>query len=349
MLEISIEGRKIGAAHPPYIICELSGNHNGSLERMLRLIEAAASTGCDAIKVQTYTADTMTIESSSREFMIEGGLWHGRTLYDLYQDAHTPYEWHGAMFEKARGLGVTIFSSPFDKSAVDLLEDLNAPAYKIASFELVDLPLIDYVARTGKPMILSTGIANLGEIEEAVRTVKAAGNESFALLHCVSSYPSVSSDANLRTMPHLGAAFHCVTGLSDHTHGTAVSVAAVALGASIIEKHFTLARADGGPDSAFSLEPEEFRRLCDDCRDADISLGRVNYDLKGSELSNVRFRRSLYAVEDISEGEELTERNVRAIRPGFGLPPKFATAVLGRRASRAITRGEALSWDSIQP
>ena len=349
MTSVSIDGRAIGPDHPPYIICELSGNHNGSLGRMLALIEAAAKTGCDAIKVQTYTPDTMTIASDRPEFMIEGGLWDGSNLYDLYADAHTPYEWHEAMFAKAKELGVTMFSSPFDRTAVDLLESLDAPAYKIASFEIVDLPLIDYVARRGKPMIISTGLANLSEIETAVRTAREAGNDQIILLHCISSYPAPSDDANLRTMPHLGQTFDCVTGLSDHTHGTAVSVAAVALGASVIEKHFTLARAHGGPDSAFSLEPEEFTRLCDECATAFKALGTVGYHLKGSESGNIKFRRSLYAVKDIAAGEELTDGNIRAIRPGFGLAPKHYDELIGRKANRKISRGEGLSWDALQP
>lgn len=343
--EISIAGRKIGPDHPPYVICELSGNHNGSLERALAMIDAAADTGADAIKLQTYTADTLTIDSHQDDFRITGGLWDGRTLYDLYNEAHTPFEWHAAMFERAAKRGVTLFSSPFDETAADLLDDLGAPAFKIASFEAIDLPLIAHVARKGKPMIISTGLANLGEVEAAVRTARENGCEELVLLHCISSYPAPSDQSNLRTVPHLGSAFGVVSGLSDHTLGTATSVAAIALGASVIEKHFTLARADGGPDSAFSLEPDEFKRLCTDCRDAWVSLGQVDYNVKGAERGNVVFRRSLYAVRDIPAGAALTSENVRSIRPGYGLPPKHLPQILGRTATRDIPRGSALSWE----
>lgn len=345
--EITIAGRKIGPNHPPYVICELSGNHNGSLERALMLMEEAAKTGCDAIKIQSYTADTITIDHDSEEFRISGGLWDGRNLYELYQEAQTPFEWHAAMFEKARALGVTLFSTPFDESAADLLEGLGAPAYKIASFEVVDLPLIAYVARKGKPMIISTGLANLAEIEAAVRTARENGCSELILLHCISSYPAPSDQSNLRTLPHLGQAFGVVAGLSDHTHGTATSVASIALGGCVIEKHFTLARADGGPDSDFSLEPEEFKRLCEDCYSAWVSLGDVSYNLKSAEEGNAAFRRSLYVVADVAAGEVLTKQNVRSIRPGYGLPPRHLPNVLGKTATRDLTRGTALSWDMI--
>lgn len=345
--KIEIAGRKIGADHPPYIICELSGNHNGSLDRALAMIDAAVDTGCDAIKVQTYTADTLTIDCDKSDFKIEGGLWDGRTLYDLYKEAHTPFEWHEAMFARAAERGVTIFSSPFDESAADLLDELGAPAFKIASFESVDLPLIAYVARKGKPMIISTGLADMGEIEAAVRTARENGCEDLVLLHCISSYPAPSDQSNLRTMPHLAEAFGVVPGLSDHTHGTATSVAAIALGGAVIEKHFTLARADGGPDAAFSLEPDEFKRLCEDCNNAWLSLGQVSYRTKAAEEGNIVFRRSLYAVADIAEGDVLNAQNVRSIRPGYGLAPKHLPKVLGKRARKKITRGTALEWDSI--
>lgn len=344
---MEIDGRRIGAGAPPYVICELSGNHNGSLDRALELIDAAAATGCDAIKLQTYTPDTMTIDCDREDFQIRGGPWDGRQLYDLYGEAHTPFEWHAALFERARERGVTVFSTPFDESAADLLEELGSPAYKIASFEAVDLALIAYVARKGKPMILSTGLANLGEIEAAVRTARENGCEELALLHCISSYPAPSDQANVRVVPHLAEAFGAVPGLSDHTHGTATSVAAVALGAAVIEKHFTLRRADGGPDAAFSLEPEEFTRLCTDCRDAWVSLGRVDYSTKPAEVSNRVFRRSLYAVQSIAAGEAFTADNVRSIRPGYGLPPGVLPEILGKRAARAIERGEAMSWDLV--
>lgn len=346
--EIEIAGRRIGAAHPPYVICELSGNHNGDLDRALALIDAAAETGCDAIKLQTYTADTLTIDCDRPEFLIKGGLWDGRKLYDLYQEAHTPFEWHAAMFERAAARGVTIFSTPFDETAADLLDDLGAPAFKIASFEATDLPLIAYVARKGKPMIISTGLANLAEIEAAVRTARENGCEQLVLLHCISSYPAPSDQSNLRTMPHLAGAFGVVPGLSDHTHGSATSVAAIALGASVIEKHFTLARADGGPDSAFSLEPEEFTRLCADCRNAWASLGQISYRTKPAEEGNRIFRRSVYAVRPVAAGEAFSKDNIRSIRPGFGLPPAALPALVGKRATRDIAFGEPLDWSMVE-
>jgi len=345
---VEIAGRPVGPGHEPYVICELSGNHNGSLDRALELLEAAAATGADAVKIQSYTPDTITIDHDGPGFRIDGGLWGGRTLYDLYSEAQTPFEWHKPLFDKARALGVTLFSSPFDPSAVDLLESLGAPAYKIASFEAVDLPLIARVARTGKPMIISTGMSNLGEISDAVRTARANGCNELILLHCVSSYPAPDEDSNVRTVPHLGQAFGCVSGLSDHTFGSAVAVASIALGGAVVEKHFTLRRADGGPDAAFSLEPEEFKALVEDCKRAWRALGRVTYDLQGSERGSAVFRRSLYAVADISEGEALTEANVRSIRPGFGLPPKHLPEVLGKRAARDIARGTPLARDLIR-
>ena len=344
---IEIAGRKIGADFAPYVICELSGNHNGSLERALTMIDAAADTGADAIKLQTYTADTITLDVDRPEFKIHGGLWDGRSLHELYQEAQTPYEWHAALFERARQRGVTIFSSPFDETAVDLLAGLDAPAYKIASFEAVDLPLIRYAARQGKPLIISTGMANIEEIQTARDTALDAGAAGVLLLHCVSSYPAVFEDANVRTVIDMGQRFGCAIGLSDHTPGTAASVAAVALGACAVEKHFTLARADGGPDAAFSLEPAEFKALVDDTRDAWKALGGVNYDLLGSERGNIQFRRSLYVAADVAAGEILTPANVRSVRPGNGLPPADYEKVLGRPAARALTRGEPLAWDMV--
>jgi N-acetylneuraminate synthase len=340
--EIEIAGRKIGPGHPPYVICEISANHNGSLERALQLIDAAAATRADAIKIQTYTPDTLTIRSDRPEFKVKGGLWDGMTLYELYGQAQTPYEWHPALFARARERGVTLFSTPFDETAVDLLASLDAPAYKIASFEVIDLPLIQRVARLGKPMVISTGMANLAEIQDAVSTAREAGAAGIALLHCVSSYPAPVDQANVRTVPHLAAAFGAVGGLSDHTPGTAVAVAAVALGASVIEKHFTLARSDGGPDAAFSLEPDEFKRLVDDCHAAWSALGDVTYDLQGSERGNKSFRRSIYAVKTIEAGEAFSPANVRSIRPGFGMPPKELPALVGRKARRRIERGEPI-------
>lgn len=345
--EINIAGRKLGPDQPPFVICELSGNHNGSLDRALTMIDTAAATGCDAIKIQTYTADTITMDVDRPEFRITGGLWHGRTLHDLYLEAQTPYDWHAALFERARLRGVILFSSPFDETAVDLLEGLGAPAYKIASFEAIDLPLIRYAAAKGKPLIISTGMANLTEIEAARTAALEAGAAGVVLLHCVSSYPATFADANVRTVADLAERFDGPVGLSDHTPGTATSVAAVAMGASVIEKHFTLARADGGPDAAFSLEPAEFMALVRDCKDAWTSLGRAQYDLLGSERGNVAFRRSLYVAADVRAGEALSRTNVRSIRPGSGLPPGELAAVLGHMATRNLHRGEPLAWDMV--
>lgn len=344
---LQIAGRSIGPDHPPFVICELSGNHNGDLGRALAMIDAAAETGADAIKIQTYTADTITLDVDRPEFRIQGGLWDGRTLHDLYREAQTPYEWHPALFEQATKRGVILFSSPFDETAVDLLSGLDAPAYKIASFEAVDLPLIRYAAARGRPLIISTGMANEAEIAAARDAAIQGGAGGVILLHCVSSYPASFADANLRTVPDMAARFGCLVGLSDHTPGTAASVAAVALGACVIEKHFTLARADGGPDAAFSLEPAEFAALVRDCRDAWASLGRAHYDLLGSEAGNIQFRRSLYIVADVAEGERLTRAHVRSVRPGNGLPPDAIEEVLGRQAVRALRRGEPLSRDML--
>ncbi len=345
--EIEIAGRRVGAAHEPFVICELSGNHNGSLERALSMIDAAAATGCDAIKIQTYTADTITMDVDRPEFRIRGGLWDGRSLHELYREAQTPYEWHPALFARARERGVILFSSPFDESAVDLLADLGAPAFKIASFEAVDLPLIRYAAAKGKPLIISTGMANLAEIEAAREAAMSAGAPGVVLLHCVSAYPAALEDANVRTVADMAGRFGCPVGLSDHTMGTAASVAAIALGASVIEKHFTIARADGGPDAAFSLEPAEFTALVRDCKDAWRALGRAHYDLLGSERGNAQFRRSLYVAADVKAGEPLTRANVRSIRPGNGLAPAHLDEVLGRPAARPLNRGEPLTWDML--
>lgn len=348
MQEISIAGRRIGPDHPPYVICELSGNHNGELARALRMIEAAKVTGADAVKLQTYTADTITLDHDGDQFRIKGGLWDGQRLYDLYQEASTPWDWHEALFAKGRELGITVFSSPFDKTAVDLLEGLGAPAYKVASFEVVDLPLVEYIASKRKPMIISTGLANLGEIQEVINTARKGGADGLVVLHCISAYPAPMEDANLRTIPNLAETFGVISGLSDHTMGTAASVTAVALGGSVIEKHFTLARADGGPDSAFSLEPSEFTRLVEDCKAAWAALGRIRYDLKGSEAGNIVYRRSLYVTRDVKAGETLTEANVRSIRPGYGLAPKHLPEVLGRRAARDLARGEPFAWSMVE-
>ena len=349
MPEITIAGRRIGPGHPPYVIAEMSGNHNGDIKRAFALLEAAKKAGADAVKLQTYTADTITIDHNGPGFRIEGGLWNGRTLYELYQEAHTPWDWHPQLFAKARELGIAIFSSPFDSTAMEFLEELEAPAFKIASFEIVDLPLIQRAAKTGKPLVISTGIASLGEIAEAVEAARAAGGREIALLHCTSGYPTPPEESNLRTLPHLAEAFGVVAGLSDHTPGTAVPVAAVALGAALIEKHFTLRRADGGPDAAFSLEPEELAELVANCRTAWSALGKINYELEASEKGNKTFRRSLYVVQDIPAGGRLTAENVRSIRPGYGLPPKHLPDVLGKRAGSAIARGTPLNWSLLEP
>jgi pseudaminic acid synthase len=347
MSGFSIAGRPIGPEHEPFVICELSGNHNGQLSRALALLEAAAATGADAIKIQTYTPDTITIQSNRPEFQLHGGLWDGRSLYDLYGEAYTPYEWHADLFARAGELGVTLFSTPFDDTAVELLENLGAPAYKIASFEIVDIPLIETVARCGKPMIISTGMASEEEIGAAVDAAKAGGAAGVILLHCVSAYPASIETANVRTVPLLAERFGVMAGLSDHTPGTAGSVAAVSLGAVAVEKHFTLARADGGPDAEFSLEPAEFAALVRDCKDAWRALGTASFNRGGVERANAQFRRSLYVVADVAAGELLTKANTRSIRPGLGMAPKYLPDVLGRRAARDLKRGEPLSWEMV--
>jgi len=344
---VTIAGRRIGPDYPPYIICELSANHGGKLERALELIDAAAATGADAIKIQTYTADTLTIDHDGPDFRIHGGLWDGYTLHELYREAYTPYEWHPRLVERARARGVTLFSTPFDETAVELLSSLDVPAYKIASFEAIDLPLIARVARERKPMIISTGLTTKEEIGEAVRAAHEAGTTELILLHCVSTYPAKYENANLRTIEDIARSYGVVAGLSDHTPGTACATAAVALGANVIEKHFTLRRADGGPDAAFSLEPDEFRRLVEDCRNAWLSIGAVDYSRSDEERGNLIFRRSLYVVADVASGEALTSDNVRSIRPGFGLAPKHLSDVIGRRAARFLKRGQPLSWADL--
>lgn len=345
---MEIAGRRVGAGEPPYVIAELSGNHNGDLSRALRLIDAAKAAGADAVKLQTYTADTITIDHDGPGFVIEGGLWAGRKLHELYQEAHTPWEWHPALFEHARKIGIDCFSSPFDPTAIELLEKLGAPAYKIASFEIVDTPLIERAARTGKPLIISTGMAALQEIDEAMAAAKSGGASGVTLLHCVSGYPTPVEEANLARIARLSARYDCPVGLSDHTLGVEVAVASVALGAAVIEKHLTLARADGGPDSAFSLEPGELKALIRGARIAFEALGKADYGRAASERGSAAFRRSLYAVKDIAAGEVLTEQNVRSIRPGHGLAPKHLPEILGRRARTKIARGTPMAFDLVE-
>lgn len=335
--EICIAGRCVGTHMPPYVIAELSANHNGKLETALRIVEEARKAGADAVKLQTYKPETITLDCSSEDFCIHGGLWDGRTLFDLYREAHMPWEWHEALFEHARRVGITMFSSPFDTTAVDLLESLNAPAYKIASFEAIDLPLIRYVAATGKPMIISTGMADAEEIQEAVDAARAGGCKELAILHCVSGYPAPPGDYNLRTLPDMVQRFGCVTGLSDHTLDNTTAIAGVAMGAAIIEKHFTLDRSGGGPDDSFSLEPPELAALCMGARTAWDALGQVDYGRKSSEQGNVKFRRSLYFVQDLRAGDLVPAEAVRSVRPGFGAAPKYLPQVIGRRVKFDVT------------
>lgn len=342
---IEIAGRTLGEGCPPYLIAELSANHNGSLERALATLEAAKRAGAHAVKLQTYTADTMTLDCDLPDFRIRGGPWDGYTLYALYQEAHTPYEWHRVLFDHARKLGITLFSTPFDESAVELLERLEAPAYKIASFENTDLPLIRAVARTGKPIILSTGMASADEIAEAVDTARSNGCRQIVLLHCVSSYPAPIEQANLRLIPLLASRFGVPIGLSDHTLGSTAAVAAVALGASVIEKHFTLSRADKGPDSEFSMEPEEFQRLAEETLAAWRALGSADFVRPSAESASRTFRRSIYFVRDLPAGAIVGPEDIRRIRPGFGLPPKHFEALIGRRLKVAVKRGTATRWE----
>lgn len=333
--KLVIDGREISRNQNPYVIAELSANHNGKLDTALKIIEEAAKAGADAIKLQTYRPDTITLNSDTEDFKIKGGLWDGRTLYELYEEAHMPWEWHAALFQHAKNRNI-YFQLPFDSTAVDLLEDLNAPAYKIASFEAVDLPLIRYAASTGKPMIISTGMADADEIEEAINAAREGGCKELAILHCVSGYPAPASDYNLRTIGDMINRFGLVTGLSDHTLDNTTAIASVALGASIIEKHFTLNRNGGGPDDSFSLEPKDLAALCRDTKTVWESLGNVDYGRKSSELSNSQFRRSLYFIKDMKAGEVITEKSVRSVRPGYGLPPKYLSEILGKRVLREV-------------
>lgn len=348
MTNIQIAGRPIGPEHPPYVIAELSANHNGSLDTALSIVAAAKKAGADAVKLQTYKPDTITLDCDNEEFQIKGGLWDGRTLYELYAEAHMPWEWHKPLFDHARQQGITIFSSPFDTTAVDLLEDLNAPAYKIASFEAVDLPLIRYVAQTGKPMIISTGMADADEIAEAIAAARDGGCRELAILHCVSGYPAPAEDYNLRTIPDMIERFGEVVGLSDHTLDNTTAIASVALGASIIEKHFTLDRTGGGPDDSFSLEPAEMAALCAGAKTAWAALGRVDYGRKSSEQGNAQFRRSLYFVKDMKAGDVITADAIRSVRPGYGLAPKYLDAVVGKKITKDVGAFSPLRAELIE-
>jgi N-acetylneuraminate synthase len=345
---ISINGVKIGDDYPPFIIAEMSANHNGSIQSAFQIIEHAKIANASAIKMQTYRPDTMTLNCDTDDFKIFGGLWDGRVLYELYEEAHTPWEWHKPLFEYAKKLDITIFSTPFDRMAVDLLEDLNAPAYKIASFEAVDIPLIKYVASTGKPMIISTGMASDEEICEAIEAARDGGCKELAILHCVSGYPAAAQDYNLRTLVDMKNRFGLVTGLSDHTLDNATAVAAVALGASIIEKHFTLDRNGGGADDAFSIEPVEMSKLCIDARTAWLAMGEVDYGCKSSERGSVKFRRSLYFVKNMKAGEIITAESVRSVRPGFGLPPKYIDSIIGKTMSQDVAANQPVKSQHIK-
>lgn len=344
---ITIANRQIGPDHPPYMIAELSANHNGSLETAFRIVSEAALAGADAVKLQTYRPDTITLDSNAPEFIIRGGLWDGRRLFDLYAEAMTPWEWHKPLFDHARECGITIFSSPFDSTAVDLLEDLGSPAYKIASFEAVDIPLIRYVAGTGKPMIISTGMADQAEIAEAIAAARDGGCGELAILHCVSGYPAPAADYNLRTIPDMASRFGLVTGISDHTLSSSTAIAAVALGAAIVEKHVTLDREGGGFDDSFSLEPQDLAQLCRDLSTAWKALGRVDYRLQSSEQSNANYRRSLYFVKALEAGDIVTIDAIRSVRPGFGLAPKYLESILGRRVVRDIAAATPVKLEDV--
>lgn len=349
-MSFKIGQRTVGPDNAPFIIAEMSGNHNQSLDRALKLVDAAAKAGAHALKLQTYTADTMTLDCSKQGFIIEDpkSLWNGAQLYQLYQEAHTPWEWHPAIFERARTLGMIPFSTPFDHTAVDFLESLNVDCYKIASFENTDIPLIQKVASTGKPMIISTGMASVAELYRSVTVAREAGCEHLVLLKCTSTYPATPSNSNIATIPHMRELFDCQVGLSDHTMGTGVSVASVVFGATVIEKHFTLARSDGGVDSTFSLEPEELRQLVIETERSWQSIGGVQYGATQAEKKSLQFRRSLYITQDIKEGDVLTELNVRAIRPGFGLAPQHLKEVLGTKVKVDVERGTPLTWDMLR-
>jgi len=346
-MDITINDRKVGKGHPVYIIAEMSANHNQAFDRAVKIIEAAKEAGADAVKLQTYTPDTITIDCNNEYFRIKGTMWEGKTLYELYAEAYTPWEWQPKLKQVADNIGLHLFSSPFDHSAVDFLESMDVPAYKVASFELVDLPLLRKIAATGKPIIMSTGMANLSEIDEAVQTVRDAGTTQVALLKCTSAYPALPEEANLRTIPHLAQSFGVVAGLSDHTLGSAVAVASVAFGASIVEKHFTISRKDAGPDSSFSMEPKEFKNLVEDIRTVEKALGKISYEITEKQKFSRVFRRSLFTIKDIEKGEAFDEDNVCSIRPGYGLHTRYLEVVLGKRAKINIEKGTPLKWDLI--
>ncbi len=348
MKKISIDGRNIGVNYPPYIIAELSANHNGLLNKALDTISEAKKRGADAIKLQTYSADTMTIDCDKEDFIIKGGLWDGYQLYQLYQEAQTPFDWHEEMFKHAKEVGITCFSTPFDETAVNLLEDINTPAYKVASFEATDLPLIKYIASTKKPLIISTGMANLEEIEELVTVVRDEGCEDLIILHCISSYPAPVDQSNLLTIMDLQKRFGSQVGLSDHTTSNTASIVATAMGATVIEKHFILDRNDQGPDSSFSIMPDELESLCKETKDAWMSLGQAGYERKDVEKDNIKFRRSVYFVKTLEAGEVITQDSIRRIRPGYGLPPKFEDDLVGRKVRKRVEIGTATSWDLIE-
>ena len=346
MKAFTIGGTQVGPGNPPFVIAEMSGNHNQSLDRALEIVDAAAAAGAHALKIQTYTADTMTIDIDVGEFFISdpSSLWQGASLYKLYQQAYTPWEWHKPIFDRCRKHGMIGFSTPFDESAVDFLEELEVPCYKVASFENTDVPLIRRMARTGKPMIMSTGMATVAELDESVRAARAAGCEDLVLLKCTSTYPATPENTNLSTIPHMRTLFGCQVGLSDHTMGVGVAIASVALGATVIEKHFTLRRADGGVDSSFSMEPEEMRTIVEETRRAWMALGEVSYGPTAAEKISTTYRRSLYVVKDLKAGEILSEDNMRAIRPGLGLPPKYYETFLGARIGKDAKRGTPITW-----
>ncbi len=345
---IKINGTSVGEKFPPYIVAEMSANHNGDIKNAFQIIKSAKENGAHAVKIQTYRPDTITIESDREDFKIKDGLWKGKTLYDLYDWAHTPWDWHKDLFDYARKIDITIFSSPFDKTAVDLLEDLNTPAYKIASFEIVDIPLIKYVASTKKPIIISTGMANLDEIQDAVNACQESGCNNLALLHCVSGYPAPSADYNLNTVTDIKNKFNLITGLSDHTLNNITAIASIPLGVSIIEKHFTLDRNGGGPDDSFSLEPDDLKDLCESTYIAWKSLGKIDYDRKSSEMDNIKFRRSLYFIKSLKKGDLITKKHIKSIRPGFGVSPKYIDKVIGKYAQTHIEKGTAVTKNYIK-